>query len=131
MNLKLWMAWFCIVSSILVLAGIVFSFFGLDTLPVNRAVILPWASAIYGAIMMGWGATLLFVGRIAFRRNDAEIMKSLLYGLLVWLIVEGVFSLYLGVFFNVGVDIAVLALFALPLVQGIRRINARIVAREQ
>ena len=73
----------------------------------------------------------MFVGRIAFRRNDAEIMKSLLYGLLVWLIVEGVFSLYLGVFFNVGVDIAVLALFALPLVQGIRRINARIVAREQ
>jgi hypothetical protein len=38
--------------------------------------------------------------------------------------VEAVFSLYLGVFFNVGVDVAVLALFSIPLIIGIRRIRA-------
>jgi hypothetical protein len=123
MNLKLLMGWFSVVSVILVLAGIVFSIFGLAVLPVNRDVLLPWQSALYGAIMMGWGMTLFLAGRLAFRRNDAELMKSLLYGLIVWLIVEALFSLYFGVFFNIGVDIAVLGLFAIPLARGIRSIR--------
>jgi hypothetical protein len=123
MILKLFMGWFSVVSVILVLAGIVFSIFGLAVLPIDRDVLLPWQSALYGAIMMGWGMTLFLAGRLAFRRNDAELMKSLLDGLIVWLIVEALFSLYFGVFFNIGVDIAVLALFAIPLIQGIRSIN--------
>ena len=72
---------------------------------------------------MGWGATLFLLGRIAFRRRDAELMKAMLCGLFVWLVVEAFFSLYLGVFFNVGVDIAVLALFSIPLIIGIRRVK--------
>jgi hypothetical protein len=70
--------------------------------------------------MIGWGATLLLAGRLAFRRNDTELMKILLVGLAAWLIVEALFSLYLGVFFNVGVDIGVLALFSFPLIKAIR-----------
>jgi hypothetical protein len=108
------------VSVILVLVGAFFAFFGLGVLPVNKDVLLRWESAIYGAIMIGWGATLLYAGRLASRRNDTELMKILLVGLAAWLIVEALFSLYLGVFFNVGVDIAVLALFSLPLIKAIR-----------
>jgi hypothetical protein len=120
MNPKLLLSWYCTVSIILVLAGVTFAFFGLGILPVNRNVLLSWESAIYGAIMMGWGITLFLVGRIAFRRNDAELMTAMLYGLALWLVVEALFSFYLGVFFNVGVDIAVFALFSIPLVIGIR-----------
>jgi cation transport ATPase len=120
MNNKLLMTWFSVVSVILVLVGAFFAFFGLGVLPVNKDVLLQWESAIYGAIMMGWGATLLYAGRLAFRRNDTELMKILLVGLAVWLIVEALFSLYLGVFFNVGVDIGVLALFSFPLIKAIR-----------
>ena len=48
--------WFSVVSTILVLWGIVFAFFGLGILPVhNKDVLLAWESAIYGAIMIGWG----------------------------------------------------------------------------
>src|SRR5262245_11434455 len=115
MNTKLLMTWFSVVSVILMFAGAFFAFFGLGILPVNKDVLLQWESAIYGAIMIGWGATLFFAGRLAFRRNDSELMKILLLGLAAWLIVEALFSLYLGVFFNVGVDIAVLTLFSLPL----------------
>jgi len=119
-NSKVAMTWFCGISAILVLAGIVFAFFGLGILPVNRNVLLPWESAIYGAIMMGWGTTLFLVGRIAFRRNDVELMVALLCGLALWLAVEALISAYLGVFFNIGVDIAVFALFGTPLIMGIR-----------
>ena len=121
MNPKTLITWFSIISIILVLWGIVFAFFGLDVLPVtNKDVLLPWESALYGAIMMGWGITLFLIGRIAFRRNDMELMKVMLYGISLWLIVEALFSAYLGVWFNVGVDIAVWGLFSFPLIRNIR-----------
>ena len=110
--------WFSIVSIILVLFGILYAVWGLGILPVDRDVLLRWESALYGAIMMGWGTTLFFVGRLAFQRNDPALMKALLYGITVWLVVEALFSAYLGVWFNVGVDIGVLILFSIPLLGG-------------
>lgn len=124
MTLKQLLLWFSAVSAILAFAGIVFAFFGLAILPVDRETLLPWQSAIYGTIMMGWGVTLLFVGRLAFRRNDSDLMKALLYGIIVWLVAEAAFSVYFRVWFNVGVDIAVLALFSIPLIKGIRQHDA-------
>ncbi|HMB45180.1 MAG TPA: hypothetical protein VKL21_05110 [Candidatus Methanoperedens sp.] len=47
-------------------------------------------------------------------------MKAMLYGIVLWLIVEGLFSAYLGVWFNVGVDIAVLVLFSFPIIKALR-----------
>lgn len=113
-------AWFSAISTILVLWGFVFAFFGLEILPVNRKALVGWESALYGAIMMGWGLTLVLVGRIALRRNDPELMRALLTGITIWLIVEGLFSAHFGVWFNVGVDCSVFLLFSIPLVIGIR-----------
>jgi len=123
MNLKQLLLWFGSVSTILVIVGVVFAFFGLKILPVDREILLPWESAIYGAIMMGWGTTLLLVGRIAFRRSDPELIKALICGLIIWLVVEAAFSVYFKVWFNVGVDIAVLALFSAPLLKAVAHIK--------
>jgi hypothetical protein len=71
--------------------------------------------------MMGWGTTLFFVGRIALERGDSDLIRALLYGLTIWLVVEALFSAYLGVWFNVGVDIGVLALFSFPLIRSIKK----------
>jgi hypothetical protein len=108
-------AWFTVTSVILVGFGIFYVFFGLHVLPVSHAVVVPWESALYGAIMTGWGVTLLLIGRVAFRREDAELKRALLIGLAIWLTLEAAASVWFGVWFNAGVDIAVLALFALPL----------------
>lgn len=108
-------------SVILVLWGVVFAVFGLGVLPVmNRAVLLAWESALYGAIMIGWGTTLFLVGRVALRRGDGELARSLAVGIAVWLAIEAAFSARLGVWFNVGVDAAVLTLFAIPLIATLR-----------
>jgi hypothetical protein len=106
---------FRIVSIILVAFGVLYVFWGLKVLPVDRAVVLDWTSALYGAIMMGWGVTLVLVGRIAFARDDAELKRALLVGLVVWLVVEAAASMWFGVWFNVGVDFGVAILFAWPL----------------
>jgi len=114
---------FSTISVILVVIGISYSIFGLGILPVDKAVLLLWESSIYGAIMIGWGTTLFLIGRIAFRRNDTELMKALLYGLIAWLVMEALFSSFLGVWFNVGVCVVVLALFSFPLLKCISILN--------
>lgn len=119
------MVWFCLISGILVLVGIVYCIFGLSILPVDKSILVPWGSAIYGAIMMGWGTTLFLIGRLAFRRNDLELMKIMLFGIFIWLVIEALFSAYLGVFFNVGVDIAVFVLFSLPLIWSIKYLKGK------
>lgn len=121
MSAKRLLWWFSTVSVILVLWGVLFAVFGLGVLPViNRAVLLPWESALYGAIMIGWGTTLFLVGRVALRRGDGELARSLLLGIAVWLVIEAAFSARLGVWFNVGVDTMVLILFAIPLIVTLR-----------
>lgn len=120
MNGRTFALWFRIVAAILSLFGLFYYFFGLrvfsEAVPlIPHAVLLPWTSALYGAIMTGWGVTLLSVGRLAFRRNDGELRRALVAGLAVWLALEAAASAWLGVWFNVGVDIAVFILFALPL----------------
>jgi hypothetical protein len=112
--------WFTVLSIILVAFGVVYTIFGLGILPVDRDVLLQWESALYGAIMIGWGLTLLLIGRVVLRRDDRELTKQLLIGLGAWLFVEAVFSALYGVWFNVGVDVGVFVLFSVPLIAGIR-----------
>jgi hypothetical protein len=125
MNQKILLLWFSTISGILVFFGILYSVFGLIILPVNKSVLLHWESALYGAIMMGWGVTLFLIGLLAFRRNDTELMKVMLLGIFIWLVVEASFSAYLGVLFNVGVDIGVFVLFSAPLILGIRYLKEK------
>jgi hypothetical protein len=116
MSSKRLVAWFSAVSLILIGWGLVFAIFGLRVLPVDPSVLLAWESAIYGAIMIGWGTTLFFVGRVALRRRDPELTRSLLAGVAVWLFIEAAYSARFGVWFNVGVDAGVLMLFSVPLI---------------
>ena len=116
MDEKIFVIWFSLISVILVLIGLIFTVYGLDILPViNQQVLVPWVSSIYGAVLIGWGMTLFFVGRYALTKKDYTLLEYLLSGLFMWLAIEALFSFYLGVYFNVGVDIVVFFLFAVPL----------------
>src|SRR5258705_10592395 len=129
MNKNRLMLMFSIVSIIGAFWGVVFAFFGLGVLPVaSPEVLVPWGNGVYGATLIGLSATFFFVGRHAFRKNDAELMRALLYGIFTWLIIEGAFSLYYGVYFNVGVDIGILVLLSFPLIRGIRELRPAILS---
>lgn len=105
--------------------GITYAFYGLGILPVSKDVLVPWGNGVYGATFIGFSALILFVGRHAFQKNDTQLMKALLYGIVAWFVVEFAFSIYYQVFFNAGVDIALMALFSTPLLIGIRSRNRR------
>ena len=114
--------WFKVVTIILIGFGLLYFFFGLKIFSnvaplIPPSVLLDWESALYGAIMLGWGVTLFLLGRLAFKRDDRELKRVLLIGLAVWLAFEAVASAWLSVWFNVGVDVAVAGLFAFPLLR--------------
>ena len=126
MNTKMLTLCFSIVSAIGMLWGIVFAFFGLGVLPpFNTEVLIPWGNGVYGSTLIGLSTTFFLVGRHAFRKNDAELMKALLYGIFTWLVIEASFSLYYRVFLNVGVDIGVAILLSFPLIRGIRSLEKK------
>lgn len=130
MNQKNSIAWFSVAGVIGVLFGIFYALFGLDGLPayhmlVPRNVFSEWSNGLYGSVFIGFSILLFFVGRHAFQNNNKILMKALLYGISSWLIVEAAFSLYYGVFFNVGVDVALMVFLGFPLVRGITSHNAK------
>jgi hypothetical protein len=125
MSKKSLMLWFSFASVVGILWGVVFAFYGLGILPiVTPEALIPWGNGVYGATLIGLCATFFFAGRHAFRKNDTELMKALLYGLVTWLVIEGAFSLYYGVYINAGVDLGVLIVLGLPLLIGIRSRHA-------
>ena len=125
MNQRQSALWFRTITIILILFGLLYIFFGLRIFSDNaalipREVLVPWESALYGAIMLGWGVTLLFAGRVVFRRDDRELKRALFAGIAVWLAAEAAASVWFGVWFNAGVDVVVLFLFGIPLLGGAR-----------
>ena len=125
MNKKISILWFSVVGVIAVLFGIFYGLFGLDGLPVYKKFVpieayIGWSHGLYGSTFIGFGVLLFFVGRHAFQKNDKSLMKALLYGINAWLIIEALFSLYYGVYFNIGVDIVLMAFLSMPLVKGIK-----------
>lgn len=130
MNKRTSIAWFSVVGVIAVLFGIFYALFGLNGLPAYRIfvpddVYTAWANGLYGSVFIGFGVLLFFAGRHAFQKNDKTLMRALLYGINSWLIIEALFSLYYGVYFNIGVDILLIALLSYPLVKGISSRNKK------
>ncbi len=123
MSSKTSILWFTFAGVIGVLFGIFYALFGLHALPVYErfvpdTVYTQWSNGLYGSTFIGFSVLLFFVGRYAFQNNDKALMKALLYGISSWLIVEALFSLFYGVYINVGVDIMLMAFLAFPLVKG-------------
>jgi len=125
MNKSTAVKWMSAVGVIAVLFGVFYGLFGLDGLPVYQKLVptyvyTNWANGLYGSVFIGFGVLLFFAGRHAFLSNDKVLMKILLYGINSWLIVEALFSLAYGVYFNIGVDIVLMAFLSYPLLKGIQ-----------
>jgi hypothetical protein len=98
--------------------GVVFAFFGLGIVPpFNGDALIPWGNGVYGSTLIGFSATLLLAGRHAFHTRDSKLMKILLYGVLIWLAVEALFSLYYHVWPNVAVDVGIALIFSYTLLK--------------
>ena len=122
--------WFVTVSAILLAFGVLYvcvpvgllvgrvhQTVGAAVSSTRPDVLLGWEGSLYGAIMVGWGLTLLLIGRVAFTKDARPLRRAVIAGLAAWLTLEAIASAWFGVWFNIGVDAAVLVLFAVPLLR--------------
>jgi CDP-diglyceride synthetase len=107
--------WVLVVSGIVVLAGLAFVFIDPSIYPVDNSIIPRLVQGILGATLMGWGSTMLLVARYAFMNEKPELLRLLLYGFLVWAPIDMVVSIYYQAWFNVALNLAILALAGVPL----------------
>ncbi len=66
---------------------------------------------------------MFLVARYAFSEGKPELLRLILYGLLVWAPIDMAVSIYYGAWFNVALNIAILALAGIPLVLAERHLH--------
>jgi hypothetical protein len=108
-------SWILAVSGVVILAGLGFIFIDPSIYPVDSSVVPKLVQGVLGATMMGWGATILLVARYAFTNEKPELLRLLLYGFLVWAPADMVISVYYQAWFNVALNLVILALAGIPL----------------
>ncbi len=127
-----WWLWLVVVSAGLVVAGLVFvlapgltrrlfsllvfaspeTIGGFGNLPV-RCIAL--AHGVLGAVMVGWGAVLLFLLSGPFRRGSREAWVTVAVSLAAWFVCDTALSLATGFWQNAVLNVVLAVLFAVPL----------------
>lgn len=75
-----------------------------------------WIYGVWGATIAGWGIFLTFIARYPFKRKERWSWYCLVFGFLVWFILDTLLSVYYKVYFNVAFNTALLIIAGLPLV---------------
>lgn len=134
MNPKItfWWQWLVAVSVGVVIFGSILVFFpaitlqgfsllvygNADQLGLNTAAAVTYIKlvhAVLGAVMVGWGAALLYILLCTFRENLAIGWKTVTGSVLSWFIPDTTYSLISGFWQNAVLNIVFLFLFAIPL----------------
>jgi hypothetical protein len=81
----------------------------------NAVSYIKLVHAVLGAVMVGWGAALLYVLFFTFRDNLAIGWKTITGSVLAWFIPDTTYSVISGFWQNAVLNVVFLILFAIPL----------------
>lgn len=124
-----WWRWLLVVTSGVVLFGALLflapsltrQLFGLllygargrlDTFSAEALAYVTLTHGVLGALMFGWGMTLLMLVLGPFRRRSAEAWRMLVVGLLAWFVPDTLYSLGCGFWQNAVLNLSFGLLFA-------------------
>ena len=119
---KFWSGWLKVTMIMIIVAGgflAIFSqvaysaflnekldaiFFGGDN-PGDQVLMLKnWLTGIAGAVMLGWGFSMLYVVNHPFRNRQPWAWRSIFYPVLCWYLIDSGISAYYGVLLNVIIN---------------------------
>ncbi|HSW80651.1 MAG TPA: hypothetical protein VLG47_07780 [Candidatus Saccharimonadales bacterium] len=126
MKQKFLLRWITMAGIIGIAFGVFYAIYGLDGLPIYQKFVPAqsfegWSRGLYGSVFVGFSVMLLLLGRLAIKKNDKELTKILLCGILAWLTFEAVVSVIYKVYINVAVDILLISFLSYPLLKSIRK----------
>lgn len=131
---RIWRYWLLVVSIFIIVFGaimallnttIVFAFFNAQINPVfwgPNPVALPaqafqaWVYGAWGATVMGWGITMLFIAWFPFGRRERWAWICVIVSVAFWYLLDTSISLWFGVTINVLLNTAILILVLIPLI---------------
>jgi hypothetical protein len=97
----------------------------IDSFPSPVVEYISLLHAVLGAVMMGWGVTILFTLLGPFGRCSSESWNTLSISLLAWFIPDTFFSLCSGFWQNAVFNAVFVVLFAIPLAATFRECRGR------
>jgi len=98
---------------------------GLDNFGKDALAYVSLTHGVLGAVMFGWGMTLVFVLLGPFRRGSAQAWRTLVASLLAWFVPDTVVSLSTGFWQNAALNTVFALLFAPALVATRRGVDER------
>ena len=98
---------------------------GIDALGVSVAPYITLLHGVLGAVMFGWAIALLFVVLGPFARGERDGWLILAVSLAAWFVPDTVLSLWMGFWPNAVLNIALAALFVVPLAATFGAFNQR------
>lgn len=75
-----------------------------------------WMYGVWGATIAGWGVILTYIAYYPFNRKERWSWNSLVFGLLIWFVLDTSLSALYKVYFNVIFNTILLVLAGLPVV---------------
>jgi hypothetical protein len=130
---KFWSGWLKITMLIVILAGIFLALlaniipwkfmdeqingvFFSGTAPDNSVEMFKrWLIGISGAVMAGWGCSMLYVVNHPFRRKEQWAWRCIFYPVIIWFAIDTSVSIYFGAHFNVVINSILLLQIMAPL----------------
>jgi hypothetical protein len=91
------------------------SFWKSGHLPEAVASFQAWIYGVLGSVICGWGIFMIFIAHVPFKERLPWAWNCFAAGVAMWFIFDTTLSAYYHVFFNVGFNIILLVLLALPL----------------
>jgi hypothetical protein len=119
---KFWLGWLKITMILVIVAGgflAIFSQFAYSaflnakidnvffngTNPGGQVELLKkWLTGVAGAVMLGWGISMLYVVNHPFRQRQAWAWRSIFYPVLIWYLLDSGISAYYGILINVSIN---------------------------
>jgi len=131
---RIWCYWLLVVSIFIIVFGaimallnttIVFSFFnaqinpvfwGPNPVPLPTQAFQAWVYGAWGATVMGWGITMIFIAWFPFRRRERWAWICVIVSVTFWYLLDTSISLWFGVTINVLLNTTILILVLIPLI---------------
>ena len=87
----------------------------IDSLGADAVAYASFVHAVLGAVMVGWGTTILLIARRVLPYRPKDAWTIIVISLLVWFIPDCAVSVSLGFWPNAILNAALLLVFAVPL----------------
>lgn len=73
-----------------------------------------WLYGAWGATIAGWGIILTYIAHFPFVKRERWARNGLVFGLVVWFVLDTSLSLFYKVYFNAAFNTALLIVIGLP-----------------